>query len=143
MRLVVIESPYGRNVDGSHADAATIERNVRYLRACMLDCLSRGEAPLASHGLYVQPGVLDDTKPEERKKGMLAGWAWHFVADAIVVYQDLGVTPGMSAGVEHARELKKPVIERRSLGGEWLSPPGSIGPLVETAPSFSRMVGTK
>ena len=126
MRLVVIESPYGRNVDGSHADAATIERNVRYLRACMADCLSRGEAPIASHGLYTQPGVLDDTKPEERKKGMLAGWAWHSVANAIVVYQDLGVTQGMRAGIEHADSLVNdekiavaPTIERRSLGGEW------------------------
>jgi hypothetical protein len=66
MRLVVIESPYGRNVDGTVATPETIERNVRYLRACMADCLRRDEAPIASHALYTQPGVLDDTKPEER-----------------------------------------------------------------------------
>ena len=41
MILVVIESPYGTNHDGSRADAATIDRNLRYLRACMHDCLQR------------------------------------------------------------------------------------------------------
>jgi hypothetical protein len=124
MRLVVIESPYGRNVDGSPADAKTIERNVRYLRACMADCLSRGEAPIASHALYTQLGVLDDTKPEERKKGMLAGWAWHLVADAIAVYVNLGITPVMRDGCDHAFKVgcdrRRPLsIEERRLRGEW------------------------
>jgi hypothetical protein len=118
MRLVVIESPYGHNVDGSRADAATIERNARYLRACLADCLARGEAPIASHALYTQPGVLDDTKPEERKRGMLAGWAWHRVTDAIVIYLDLGVTQGMRDGVANAR-LYAVEIKKRALGGEW------------------------
>lgn len=118
MKLVVIESPYGRNPDGTIADAATIERNVRYLRACMADCLRRGEAPIASHALYTQPGVLDDSLPEERRKGMLAGWAWHPRADAIVVYADLGLTPGMRDGVANATAHGKP-IESRLLGGEW------------------------
>ena len=108
MRLVVVESPY----------AGDVERNLSYLRACLADCLRRNEAPIASHALYTQPGVLDDTKPEERKKGMLAGWAWHRVADTIVVYTDLGVTPGMRDGRDHARELGK-LIEVRELGGEW------------------------
>lgn len=42
MKLVVVESPY----------AGDVERNLRYLRAAMADCLARGEAPFASHGLY-------------------------------------------------------------------------------------------
>lgn len=42
MRRVVIESPY----------AGDVERNVRYARASLSDCLRRGEAPLASHLLY-------------------------------------------------------------------------------------------
>lgn len=41
MRRVIIESPYHGNV----------ERNLRYLRACLRDSLLRGEAPFASHGL--------------------------------------------------------------------------------------------
>jgi len=120
MRKVVIESPYGRNPDGSVASLHTIARNVRYLRACMADCLRRDEAPIASHAIYTQPGVLDDSKPEERKKGMLAGWAWHERADAIICYLDLGVTPGMRDGCANADRVGCKV-EMRELGGGWAS----------------------
>lgn len=63
MRLVVLESPY----------AGDVERNVRYARAAVRDCLDRGEAPIASHLLYTQPGVLDDLVPAERAMGIEAG----------------------------------------------------------------------
>ena len=46
MRLVIIESPYEGDV----------ETNLRYLRACMADCLHRNEAPFASHGLEMKLG---------------------------------------------------------------------------------------
>jgi hypothetical protein len=59
----VIESPYAGDVAG----------NLTYLRACMQDAFSRGEDPWASHGLYTQPGVLDDVIPEERERGIAAG----------------------------------------------------------------------
>jgi hypothetical protein len=112
MKLAVIESPY----------AGEVERNLRYLRAAMADCLSRGEAPYASHGLYTQPGVLDDTIAEERELGIRAGFA---VAKAILdvggkvaMYVDLGTSPGMQAAFErHSREGR--VIEVRRLGGDW------------------------
>ena len=42
MVLVLLESPY----------AGYVERNLAYARACMRDCLLRGEAPFASHLLY-------------------------------------------------------------------------------------------
>ena len=60
MRRVILESPYAGNV----------ELNERYARACMADCLRRGEAPYASHLLYTQPGVLDDLVPEQREIGI-------------------------------------------------------------------------
>lgn len=109
MRLVVIESPYA-------GDEAT---NLEYLRACMADCLRRGEAPFASHGLYTQPGVLDDSKPEERKLGIAAGFAWRNMAEATVVYTDLGVSRGMVAGIKHAQTVDDHEIEYRELGGDW------------------------
>lgn len=87
MRRVVVETPY----------AGDVERNLRYLRACLRDCLHRGEAPIASHGLYTQPGVLDDDKPEERELGIAAGLAWLPVADVQVFYVDLGWSKGMKA----------------------------------------------
>lgn len=93
MRLVIIESPY----------AGDIEANVEYARWCVRDSLSRGEAPIASHLLYTQPGILRDEVQEERQWGIDAGLAWRKVADASVVYTDLGVSEGMKYGIEAAR----------------------------------------
>lgn len=104
MRRVIVESPY----------AGDIERNVRYARACLADCLARGEAPFASHLLYTQPGVLKDEVPEERTKGIDAGFAWRAAADATVVYVDLGHSRGMTLGVEAASKMGHP-IEYRTL----------------------------
>jgi hypothetical protein len=117
VRRVIVESPYAGN----------IELNLRYLRACMADCIRRGEAPFASHGLYTQPGVLRDDVPEERMAGIHAGFGWRCVADATVVYTDLGTSTGMGYGIKAAEQLiaerahhVEPichVIEYRSLVG--------------------------
>lgn len=112
MRRVIVESPY------AGATPADTERNARYLRAAMADCLHRGESPYASHGLYTQPGVLDDTIPEERALGIAAGFVWRPVAEATVVYLDLGRSGGMKLGIEHAREIGQ-LVEERYLPG-WL-----------------------
>ena len=104
-RLVILESPY----------AGDIERNVAYARACLRDSLMRGEAPIASHLLYTQPGVLDDNLPDERILGIDAGLSWRFVAEASVVYTDLGMSKGMSYGIQRARDAGK-VIEYRTIG---------------------------
>jgi hypothetical protein len=85
MKRVIIESPYAGN----------IERNLKYARACLKDSLQRGEAPIASHLLYTQEGVLDDNIPEERKWGIDAGLAWKEVANLHVFYIDYGMSPGM------------------------------------------------
>lgn len=90
--LVIIESPY----------AGDIEKNVRYARACMRDSLKKGEAPLASHLLYTQEGVLDDKNSEERSLGIEAGLAWGKLAKKTVIYLDLGITPGMKIGINRA-----------------------------------------
>lgn len=108
MRRVVVESPY----------AGDVERNLRYLRACMHDCLMRGEAPYASHALYTQPGVLNDDVPRDRELGIKAGFAWKDVAHATVVYEDLGITPGMQAGIDHSEKYGA-TVEYRSLGIAW------------------------
>ena len=104
MEPVVIESPY----------AGDVERNISYARACLKDALKRGEAPLASHLLYTQPGVLDDTISEERKLGMEAGFVWGALAKTCAVYVDYGVTSGMLEGIQRAEKagLK---IEYRTL----------------------------
>lgn len=108
MIRVIVESPY----------AGDVERNLRYLRACMADCLRRGEAPFASHALYTQPGVLDDAKLEERRLAIEAGLLWGEVASMTVAYIDLGITDGMTIGIQRAL-MNSRSVSFRSLGGEW------------------------
>jgi len=103
MPLVVLESPYGGNV----------ERNLKYARLCIKDCIRRGEAPIASHLLFTQPNILDDNIPEERTTGMNAGFAWNRHADIIVVYSDFGVSSGMETGIQVASLLGKPIVFRK------------------------------
>jgi hypothetical protein len=102
MKLTIIESPYQGDV----------ARNLCYARAALRDSLLRGESPLASHLLYTQDGVLDDTLPDERRRGIEAGHAWLPHADMVVVYADLGVSEGMRQGVARAIERGVPVIYR-------------------------------
>ena len=64
----------------------------RGLRSATACCAAR--LPIASHLLYTQPGILKDGVPDERQLGIEAGLAWRFVAEATVVYQDLGIRPG-------------------------------------------------
>lgn len=101
-RLVILESPY----------AGDIDRNIAYARACLRDCIMRGESPMASHLLYTQPGVLKDEDKAERELGMRAGWEWFRVAEAVVVYNDLGISSGMKGGMTRARKAGTSVEER-------------------------------
>lgn len=105
--LVTIESPY----------AGDIVTNEAYARAAMRDCLMRGEAPFASHLLYTQPGVLDDHQSAQRRLGIEAGLCFAQKTDKTVVYDDLGITPGMREGIARAHAAGRPV-EHRSLP-EW------------------------
>lgn len=106
MIKVIIESPY----------AGDIETNERYARACMKDCLQRGEAPFASHLLYTQEGVLDDTIPEERSLGIDAGLVWGACADKTVVYTNLGTSKGMEYGIANAKRAGREIEYRRLEG---------------------------
>ena len=103
MNIVIIESPFSGNE----------EENKAYVRDAMLDCLMRGEAPYASHALYTQPGVLDDSVAKQRDLGIQAGFAFREVANLTVVYTDLGITPGMQLGIANSFEKKVPVVYRQ------------------------------
>lgn len=106
MKLVIVESPF----------AGDVETNIKYARAAMHDCFMRGEAPFASHLLYTQENVLDDTIPIERELGINAGLLWGEKADKTVVYGDLGISRGMNYGIERALKAGRE-IEYRSLPG--------------------------
>lgn len=103
MIRVVLESPFG-------ADPAYF---ISYGRACIADSLRRGEAPMAMHLLYTQPGILDDGVPHERELGMQAAFTWYAAAEKCVVYRDFGISRGMQRGIDYAISCGLP-IEYRS-----------------------------
>jgi hypothetical protein len=105
MRLVILESPF----------AGDEQANIDYARLCVRDSLMRGEAPIASHLLYTQPTILDDSVPEERRMGIAAGLAWGDAgASATVVYTNRGTSNGMRMGILRANAAGRP-IEYRSI----------------------------
>lgn len=102
---VIIESPY----------AGDIENNKAYLKLCILDSLERGEAPFASHGFYTQEDLLNDNNIDEREMGIEAGYAFGELVDTIAVYDNLGISIGMTEAIDHYKQHGK-VIEYRTLG---------------------------
>lgn len=106
MKLVILESPY------SGSTPEETEKNVEYARKCVLDSLLRNEAPVASHLLYTQKGILDDSDETQRNLGISAGLEWIDKADASVVYFDRGISHGMSIGIRAAQKRGLPVLFR-------------------------------
>lgn len=126
MKLVVIESPYAGDVEG----------NVAYAKRCVVDCLTRGESPYASHLFFTQPGLLDDRLPIERMAGINAGFAWGARADLVVVYVDRGMSRGMEQGIARALAANQP-IEFRTLEGADLS----VYPPIATPAAIKDLTG--
>jgi hypothetical protein len=93
VKLVIIESPF----------ACDPEKMILYGRKCIHDSVTRDEAPIASHLLFTQPGVLDDNDPVERSMGIAAGHEWLKVADLVAFYTDFGISGGMKLGQERAQ----------------------------------------
>lgn len=102
MKPVAVESPYAGDVD----------RNVRYARLAMLDCLKRGEAPFLSHLLYTQ--VWDDMDPALRKRGIEAGQDVALKLGHVAAYIDLGISNGMALSIGRYYD-QGVAVERRRL----------------------------
>jgi hypothetical protein len=125
---VVIESPFKTLTfnlpgEGDPHVQLTEPTNVEYARAAAHDCLvNHNESPWASHLLYTQEGILDDSIAEERTAGIEAGMVWSVTAEKCVVYIDRGITLGMREyGIPGA--IKNGVeVEYRRLGGKWTIP---------------------
>ncbi len=103
MKRVILESPF----------AGEVERNIKYARECVKDCLKRDESPIASHLLFTQEGILDDDIPEERELGTKAGLTWKNVAELHVFYIDYGISKGMQYGMDYATKNKIPFEMRK------------------------------
>lgn len=108
MKLVIIESPFAGTSE------EYVQNNIAYARKAVRDSLLRGEAPIASHLLYTQDGILNDNIPQERQHGIDAGLAWRKVAEKTVVYTDRGISKGMEYGINAAKSAGIP-IEYRSI----------------------------
>ncbi len=80
MLRVILESP----------DAGDILRNVAYARWAISHSLSIGEAPIASHLLFPEHGIVDENDPAGRSLGIAAGLAWAPVAQLMALYVDYG-----------------------------------------------------
>lgn len=106
-RRVLLESPY----------AGDVARNVAYARKALLHSLTLGEAPFAGHLLYTQ--VLDDASPLDREIGISAHVEWVGAVDAVVVYEDNGVSRGMLEAISAAHKHGVPV-EYREIA-QWLA----------------------
>lgn len=104
--LAYLESPFAANPKLG----MTEQDNIAYARQCMHFCLLAGIAPFASHLLYTQPGVLDDTIPAERSLGMNAGFAWAEVAQVSIFFLDYGLSGGMQQGIYRAVLAHRPII---------------------------------
>lgn len=108
-RVVYVATPW-RTAPG-HDRAA----RVAYVRRAVKDSLDRGESPVAPH--LMLHGVLDDDRPSERQIGIDAGLAVLGAVERLVVYEDHGITDGMEAEIEAAREMGMPIEYRRLSGG--------------------------
>lgn len=99
MKLVIVESPYGSTIQADRY------RNVQYTHEACRDCLMRGESAWGSHIIWTQ--FLDDSIPEERNLGILAGLAWSRVADYHAFYTDRGWSNGMLTALQHCLDNQK------------------------------------
>lgn len=103
MVRVILESPF----------AGDVERNIKYARECVRHSLSLGEAPIASHLLYTQEGILNDEIEEERSLGIEAGLAWLKEAEKQVFYIDYGMSEGMKYSLDYAKAFHIPFEIRK------------------------------
>jgi hypothetical protein len=120
-RTVIIESPYF----GVH-DAC------RYLACCGLDCIERGEVPLASHSFLPlclpEHVLLPGRGVTGRELGLECGEAIRALVKHTVFYVDLGWSAGMIAankaaalsGTREDRTLRGRALEIWN-AGDWPS----------------------
>lgn len=108
MKIVVIESPFRPSEEeilkyaGRYSPAELLRQNLIYARSALLNALSRGETPLASHLLYTQ---VWSERAELREAGIKAGLEMYHRVDAAAHYIDLGRSSGMRRAERHAELL--------------------------------------
>lgn len=105
MKIVCLESPFKPSeadvakYEGRYTRADLLRQNINYARLALLNALSRGEAPFASHLLYTQ---VWSESADLRDAGIKAGIEAHQVCHTVALYVDLGISKGMQLAADHA-----------------------------------------
>ena len=107
MRKVYICSPYRAK------DGAELDRNIDYAQQLTRQALEAGLAPITPH-LYMTQ-CMDDKKPEERARGMVAGLALLKGCDFVIVGVKYGITEGMDREIHTANMLGITVIDANQI----------------------------
>lgn len=94
---VQVESPFRPKASDQTVYRVELVRNIKYAQLCMLDSLSKGEAPFLSHLLYTQ--VWSE---ELRDAGIAAGLSWLRSADLHAFYTDRGMSGGMKSAIANS-----------------------------------------
>ena len=105
-RTVTIESPY----------AGDVEQNLRYLDACIYDCLKNGLTPYASHKMLTT--ALHDDTLWQRELGLRAGRAMGCSTDERIFFIDRGWSHGMNLAKRHYERKGLSYLVKR-LGFPW------------------------
>ncbi len=103
-----VESPYAAPTEDG------LRRNILYARIACRWALDAGYYPYASHLFFTQPGILDDSDPDERQTGIDAGKAIiRHSAKISLFFLDLGESSGMRYGREAAQSVGREIKEVR------------------------------
>lgn len=103
MKTIYVCSPYRGDV----------RKHKEYARQLTTAALSCGFAPVTPH-LYMTE-VLNDNDQNDRAKGLSAALAVLKKCDALVIGADLGISEGMTAEINFARELAIPLLWARTV----------------------------
>lgn len=87
-----------------------VEKHIKYARKLTRAVLLHGFGAIAPH-LYMT-NCLDDSKPEERKRGLAASLEILKKCDVVYVGQKFGISEGMAAEIKEAEKLGIPVFYR-------------------------------
>lgn len=111
-RVVMVESPYSGDID----------RNIRYLQLCHIDCaLNHNEVPYSSHSYMTQHPraasmFVSDYDPKwdmlTREQAIESSHAIRRRCDVTLFYTNLGWSSGMKAALLHCVQHKLPYQER-------------------------------
>lgn len=137
-RRVILESRFAGQVPAEQRS------NINYARKAVRDSVLRGEAPIASHLLFTQDGVLRDEVPLERRLGINAGHAWLGCAELMACYVDSGISDGMCLGIERADVAGLPIEFRtfRPFGSQQ-ERQGTTATVISREQAFAQFLGIR